>query len=191
MDIYEVKLFDDSDSEVPVGEIGEIVFRPRVPHVMMSEYYNMPEKTLEACRNLWFHTGDLAKKDEDGYFYFVDRKKDALRRRGENISSFEVERAINTHPSVLESAAVAVQSELAEDEVKICVVLKPGEILLPEELIRYAADRMPYFAVPRFVEFMDALPKTPTERVQKYLLKQAGITANTWDREKAGIKIGR
>jgi crotonobetaine/carnitine-CoA ligase len=191
MDIYEVKLFDDSDSEVPVGEIREIVFRPRVPHVMMSEYYNMPEKTLEACRNLWFHTGDLAKKDEDGYFYFVDRKKDALRRRGENISSFEVERAINTHPSVLESAAVAVQSELAEDEVKICVVLKPGEILLPEELIRYAADRMPYFAVPRFVEFMDALPKTPTERVQKYLLKQAGITANTWDREKAGIKIGR
>ena len=94
---------------------------------MMLEYYNMPDKTLETYRNLWFHTGDLGRKDEDGYFYFVDRKKDALRRRGENISSFEVERAINTHPKVLESAAVAVKSELAEDEVKICVVLKPGE----------------------------------------------------------------
>jgi crotonobetaine/carnitine-CoA ligase len=191
MDIYEMKLVDDEDNEVPSGEIGEIVFRPKEPFVMMLEYYNMPEKTLEACRNLWFHTGDLAKKDGDGYYYFVDRKKDALRRRGENISSFEVERAINTHPKVLESAAVAVKSELAEDEVKICVVLQPGESLDYEELIRYANDRMPYFAVPRYVEFMDKLPKTPTERIQKYLLKQAGVTENTWDREKAGIKITR
>lgn len=191
MDIYEVKLFNDRDEEIPPGEIGEIVFRPLEPFVMMSEYYNMPEKTLEAFRNLWFHTGDLARKDEDGYFYFVDRKKDALRRRGENISSFEVERAINTHPKVLESAAVAVQSELAEDEVKICVVLKPGETLSPEDLIRYANDRMPYFAVPRYVEFMESLPKTPTERVQKYLLKQAGVTPNTWDREKAGVEVHR
>jgi crotonobetaine/carnitine-CoA ligase len=191
MDIYEVKLLDDNDEEVPVGEIGEIVFRSKVPFVMMSEYYNMPEKTLEVYRNLWFHTGDLAKQDKDGYFYFVDRKKDALRRRGENISSFEVERAINTHPKILESAAVAVKSELAEDEVKICVVLKPGQSLAPEELIEYANERMPYFAVPRFVEFMEALPKTPTERVQKHLLKQAGITPNTWDREKAGIVVKR
>ena len=191
MDVYEIKLFDDNDNEVPVGEIGEIVFRPREPFIMMSEYYNMPEKTLEAFRNLWFHTGDLAKQDADGYFYFVDRKKDALRRRGENISSFEVERAINSHPKVLESAAVAVKSELAEDEVKICVVLKLGESLTPEELIHYAIDRMPYFAVPRYVEFMDSLPKTPTERTQKYLLKQAGITPNTWDREKAGIRVTR
>ena len=191
MDIYEVKIFDDGDNEVKAGEIGEIVFRPKEPFIMMLDYYNMPEKTLEAYSNLWFHTGDLAKKDEDGYFYFVDRKKDALRRRGENISSFEVERAINTHPKVLESAAVAVKSELAEDEVKICVVLQPGERLEYEELISYANDRMPYFAVPRYVEWMDKLPKTPTERIQKYLLKQAGVTENTWDREKAGIKITR
>jgi crotonobetaine/carnitine-CoA ligase len=191
MDIYEFMLVDDEDNEVPIGEIGEIVFRPKEPFTMMLEYYNMPEKTLESFRNLWFHTGDLAKKDEDGYYYFVDRKKDALRRRGENISSFEVERAINTHPKVLESAAVAVKSELAEDEVKICVVLQPGEKLSYEELISYANDRMPYFAVPRYVEFMDKLPKTPTERIQKYVLKQAGITENTWDREKAGIKITR
>jgi carnitine-CoA ligase len=191
MDMYEIKLFDDEDNEVPVGEIGEIVFRPQEPFVMMLEYYNMPEKTLEAFRNLWFHTGDLGRKDEDGYFYFVDRKKDALRRRGENISSFEVERAVNSHPSVLESAAVAVPSEVGEDEVKICVVLKPGATLLAEELIAYCSDRMPYFAVPRFVEFMECLPKTPTERVEKYKLKQAGITTNTWDREKAGYKLKR
>jgi crotonobetaine/carnitine-CoA ligase len=146
---------------------------------------------MEAYRNLWFHTGDLGKMDENGYFYFVDRKKDALRRRGENISSFEVERVINTHPKILESAAVAVKSELAEDEVKICVVLQPGESLDYEELINYAKDRMPYFAVPRYVEFMDKLPKTPTERIQKYILKQAGVTDATWDREKAGIKITR
>lgn len=188
---YEIKLFDDEDNEVSVGEPGEIVFRPKEPFIMMLEYYNMPDKTLESFRNLWFHTGDLAKRDEDGFYYFIDRKKDSLRRRGENISSFEVERAVNSHPKILESAAVAVKSELAEDEVKICVVLKQDETMAPEELIRYAAERMPYFAVPRFVEFMDSLPKTPTERVQKYLLKQAGITQNTWDREKAGVQIER
>ncbi len=191
LDIYEIRLVDDQDEEVPVGEPGEIVFRPREPFTMMSGYYNMADKTLEAYRNLWFHSGDLGRQDEDGYYYFVDRKKDALRRRGENISSFEVERAINTHPAVLESAAVAVKSELAEDEVKICVVLKPGATLAPEELMRYADERMPYFAVPRFVEFMDSLPKTPTERVQKFLLKEAGVTPQTWDREKAGVEVKR
>jgi Acyl-CoA synthetases (AMP-forming)/AMP-acid ligases II len=132
LDIYDIRLVDDEDAEVPVGESGEIVFRPNEPFTMMSEYYNMPAKTLEAFRNLWFHSGDLAKKDADGYYYFVDRKKDSLRRRGENISSFEVERVIAAHPAVLECAAVAVTSELAEDEVKICVVLKPGCMLAPE-----------------------------------------------------------
>jgi crotonobetaine/carnitine-CoA ligase len=189
--IYEIKLVDDGDDEVPPGVPGEIIFRPKEPFTMMLGYYNMPEKTLETYRNLWFHTGDLAKRDEDGYLYFEDRKKDSLRRRGENISSFEVERAINMHPKVLESAAVAVKAEMPEDEVKICVVLKPGETLAPEELIAFAAERMPYFAVPRFVEFMESLPKTPTERVQKYILKQAGITPNTWDREKAGVEVKR
>ena len=191
LSMYEIKLFDDEDKEVPAGEPGEIVFRPKEPYTMMLEYYNMPDKTLETFRNLWFHTGDLAKRDEDGFLYFEDRKKDSIRRRGENISSFEVERAINSHPKILESAAVAVKTEMPEDEVKICVVLKPGETLTMEELIAYAAERMPYFAVPRFVEFMDSLPKTPTERVQKYLLKKAGITPNTWDREKAGLEVKR
>jgi crotonobetaine/carnitine-CoA ligase len=191
LDIYEIKLVDDQENEVPIGEPGEILFRPREPFTMMLEYYNMPEKTLETFRNLWFHTGDLAKKDADGYYYFVDRKKDALRRRGENISSFEVEKAVNSHPSVVESAAVAVPSEVGEDEVKICVVLKPGATLTPEELMRHCNDRMPYFAVPRYVEFMESLPKTPTERVEKYKLKQAGVTPNTWDREKAGYNLER
>lgn len=190
-DFYEVKLVDDEDMEVPVGKIGEIVVRPRAPFIMMSEYYKMPEKTLDAYRNLWFHTGDYAKRDEEGYFYFVDRKKDALRRRGENISSFEVEKVINSHPKVLESAVFAVPSELGEDEVKANLVLKPGEVLPPGELIRYCNDRMAYFAIPRYLEFVSELPKTPTNRVEKYRLRQAGITKDTWDREKAGVKINR
>ncbi len=190
-DFYEVKLVDDEDMEVPVGEIGEIVVRSKAPFIMMSEYYKMPEKTLESYRNLWFHTGDYARKDEEGYFYFVDRKKDALRRRGENISSFEVEKVINSHPQVLESAVFAVPSELGEDEVKANVVLKPAESLPPEELIGYCNVRMAYFAIPRYLEFVEELPKTPTGRVEKYRLREAGITAKTWDREKAGIKITR
>lgn len=188
---YEVKLVDDDEMEVGKGEVGEILVRPKNPYIMMAEYYKMPEKTLEAYRNLWFHTGDYAKKDKDGYFYFVDRKKDAIRRRGENISSFEVEKVINAHPSVLECAVFAVPSELGEDEVKVNVVLKPNESPFPENLIEFCSKRMAYFAVPRYVEFVAELPKTPTNRIEKYRLRQLGISANTWDREKAGIKISR
>jgi crotonobetaine/carnitine-CoA ligase len=190
-DLFEVKLVDDEDMEVVAGKVGEIIVRPKKPYTMMSEYYRMPEKTLESFRNLWFHTGDYSKQDEEGYYYFVDRKKDALRRRGENISSFEVERVINSHPKVLESAVFAVPSELGEDEVKANIVLRPGEILPPEDLIKYCNERMAYFAIPRYLEFVSELPKTPTNRVEKYLLRQAGITQNTWDREKAGVKITR
>lgn len=186
---FEVKLFDDDDNEVATGDIGEIVVRPKMPDIMMTEYYNMPDKTLEAYRNLWFHTGDYAKKDEDEFFYFVDRKKDAIRRRGENISSFEVEKVINTHPSIMESAVFAVPSDLGEDEVMTSVVLKPDKELSPVELIEFCNDRMAHFAVPRYVDFVAALPKTPTNRIEKYRLRQAGITETTWDREKAGVKI--
>ncbi len=188
---YEVRLVDDDDNEVGVGEIGEIVVRTKQPFIMMTEYYKMPDKTLEAYQNLWFHTGDFARKDADGYYYFVDRKKDAMRRRGENISSFEVEKVINTHPSILESAVFAVPSELGEDEVKANIVFKPGESLPPEDLIRFCNDRMAYFAVPRYLEFVDELPKTPTNRIEKYRLRQLGVTEKTWDREKAGVKIKR
>jgi crotonobetaine/carnitine-CoA ligase len=186
---FEVKLFDDDDNEVATGEIGEIVVRPKMPDIMMTGYYNMPDKTLETFRNLWFHTGDYAKKDEDEFFYFVDRKKDAMRRRGENISSFEVEKVINTHPSVLESAVFAVPSELGEDEVMTAVVLKLDMQLSPVELIEFCNDRMAHFAVPRYVDFVAELPKTPTNRIEKYKMRQAGITDTTWDREKAGVKI--
>ncbi|NIR12886.1 MAG: AMP-binding protein [Desulfobacterales bacterium] len=158
---------------------------------MMTEYYKMSDKTLEAFRNLWFHTGDYAKKDEEEFFYFVDRKKDAIRRRGENISSFEVEKVINTHPKILESAVFAVPSELGEDEVKANVVLKPDEVLSPEDLTKFCNERMAYFAVPRYLEFVSELPKTPTNRIEKYKLRQAGITEDTWDREKAGVKLKR
>jgi crotonobetaine/carnitine-CoA ligase len=190
-DLFEVKLVDDDDEEVAAGAIGEIVVRPKKPYIMMSEYYRMPEKTLEAFRNLWFHTGDYARQDEQGFFYFVDRKKDAIRRRGENISSFEVEKILNSHPKILETAVFAVPSELGEDEVKANVVLKPGETLSPEELINFCNERMAYFAIPRYVEFVAELPKTPTNRVEKYRLRQIGLTDKTWDREKAGVKITR
>jgi crotonobetaine/carnitine-CoA ligase len=190
-DLFEVVLVDDDDREVAIGQVGEIAVRPRKPYIMMSEYYGMPEKTLESFRNLWFHTGDYARQDEEGYFYFVDRKKDALRRRGENISSFEVETVINSHPKVMESAVFAVPSELSEDEIMAAIVLAPGETLAPEDLIRYCNKRMAYFAVPRYVEYVPALPKTPTNRVEKYRLRATGVTENTWDREKAGIKLRR
>ncbi len=182
---------DEADNELPIGEVGEIICRPQRPFAMISEYINMPERTLEAFRNLWFHTCDLAKKDEEGYFYFMDRKKDYLRRRGENISSFEVEKVINAHPKVQESAAIGVSSEVGEDEIKIVVRLKEGEKLSPANLLDWCQERMAYFMVPRYVEFKEELPKTPTDRVEKYKLKEEGITKNTWDREKAGYKVKR
>lgn len=186
---YDVRIFDDNDNELPPNQIGEIVVRSKEPFITMLGYYNMPEKTLETYQNLWYHSGDLGYSDEDGYFYFMGRKKDALRRRGENISAYEVEKVVDSHPLVLESAAVAVPSELTEDEIKIVVVLKEGQGLTPEELISYCEDRMAYFMIPRYVEFKESLPKTPTLRVEKYKLRQEGITENTWDREKAGYKL--
>jgi len=198
-DIYEVKIFDEEDNELPPGEVGEIVVRPKKPFIMSQGYYNMPEATVQAWRNLWFHTGDGAYMDEDGYFYFADRKKDALRRRGENVSSYEIEKIVNAHPKVLESAAIAVKDDIAadygtstkEDEIKVCVVLKEGETLEAEELIRFCNDRMAYFMVPRYLEFIKGLPKTPTEKVEKFRLRERGITESTWDREKAGITLKR
>jgi crotonobetaine/carnitine-CoA ligase len=156
---------------------------------MMSGYYRMPDATLEAFRNLWFHTGDLAYLDEEGFLYYVGRKKDAIRRRGENISAYEIEIVVNQHPSVLESAAIAVPSELGEDDVKIVVALRPGAELGHEELIRFCEARMAYFMVPRYVEFREALPKNFSQRTEKYKLREEGISEGTWDREKSGIKL--
>ncbi|HXG65416.1 MAG TPA: AMP-binding protein, partial [Blastocatellia bacterium] len=191
IDDYEVRIVDEDDLALGPRATGEIVMRPRQPYTMMTGYYKMPEATLEAFRNLWFHTGDLGYFDEDGFLYYVGRKKDAIRRRGENISAFEIETVINQHPAVLESAAIAVPSELGEDDVKIVVVLKPGETLAPEELIRFCEPRLAYFMIPRYVEFREALPKNPSQRIEKYKLRADGNTAATWDREKAGVKVKR
>lgn len=180
---YQVTLLDNEDNEVPVGQVGEIAARSTEPFLMMKGYYKMPAKSWEACRNLWFHTGDYARRDADGFYYFVDRKKDVIRRRGENISSFEVERAVNGHPKVLESAALAIPSDLGEYEVKIVVVPRPDSKPTHIELYQFCQERMAYFMVPRYIEFREHLPKTPTDRVEKYKLRQEGLTANTWDAE--------
>ena len=165
--------------------------RTREPYTMMTGYYKMPAETLAVFRNLWFHTGDMGYMDRDGYLYFVGRKKEAIRRRGENISAFEVEKIANQHPSVLESAAIAVPSELSEDEVKLVVVLREGEHLEPEDLIRFCETRMAYYMVPRFIEFRTSLPKTPTQRIEKYKLQLEGNKSDTWDREAAGYRLNR
>ncbi|MEZ5649864.1 MAG: AMP-binding protein [Burkholderiaceae bacterium] len=170
-DTFEVMIANDRDEPVAPGEVGEILVRPRRPFTMLSAYYNNPQATVEAFRNLWFHTGDNARMDADGYFTFVDRKKDAIRRRGENISSSEVEAVLNRHPAVLECAVVAVPSEMGEDEVKAVVVLRPGTSASAEDLWEFSVEHMPRFWVPRFIEFRQQMPKTPSQKIQKYLLR--------------------
>lgn len=186
---YEVKIFDELDSEKGAGEPGELVVRPRRPFVITPGYYNFPKATIEALRNLWFHTGDRAYRDEDGYFYFLERIKESIRRRGENISAFEVEQAINSHPLVLECAAFGVPSEVEEEELKIAVVLQERAALDPAELAAYSQGRLPSFMVPRYIEFVDELPKTPIGKIARHELQRQGnhgITSRTWDRERAG-----
>ena len=180
---YDVRIVDDSDDDVPVGEVGEFVVRPRQPYGMMNEYYNMPKATVDAFRNLWFHTGDNGRMDAQGFFYFVDRKKDALRRRGENISSYELESVVNEHPKVLECAAVAVPSPLTEDDVKIVVVRREGVDLSAGELWAHCERHMPRFWIPRYIEFRDSLPRTPTQKVEKYKLRAGTDAGTTFDRE--------
>ena len=188
---FDVRLVDDDDVEVAVGEEGEIVCRPKGPNLMFAGYWNRPEATVEATRNLWFHTGDLGRLDEDGFIYFVDRKKDALRRRGENISSFEMEKILYGHPALRDVAVHAVPSDIGEDDVKITVVLQPDAQVSEEELCRWMAERVPFFAIPRYVEFRDDLPRNPVGRVLKYELRNEGVTPATWDREAAGVTFER
>jgi len=184
---YDMRVVDDDDNDLPAGEIGELVYRSTTTDDL-PEYYKNPEATAEKNRGGWIRSGDLAYKDEDGYFFFVDRKSDFIRRRGENISSFEVEKVVNGHHDVLESAAYALPSELGEDEVTIAVVLQPGARLSPDALVQHCETRMASFMVPRFVRFLDAFPKTGTERTMKYELKAQGVTPDTWDREASGTR---
>ncbi|MBG6287032.1 AMP-binding protein [Pseudomonas nitroreducens] len=188
---FDVRIVDDNDVELPPNTPGEIIVRPRKPHVMFEGYWRRPEDTLKVMRNMWFHTGDIGMFDEDDYFYFLDRKKDYLRRRGENISSFEVESAFLQHQAVDEVAAHAVLSDLGEDELKVTITLKAEISLSEEDLCRWAADQMPYYAVPRYIEFRSALPKSPLGRVYKFQLRDEGVTSTTWDREKAGFKLAK
>lgn len=187
---FEVRIVDDLDNECPPGVAGEIIVRPRHPYVMMTGYYNMPAETNEAFRNLWFHTGDRGKVDEDGYLYFVDRKKDAMRRRGENISSYEIESVVNRHPAVLECAVIAVSSPYGEDDLKAVVVVKPGETVGHAELWSFFEENMPRFWVPRYIEFRDALPKTPNQKILKYVIREQGIVGDCQDRDAVTVLEG-
>ena len=187
---YDVEIHDEHDRPVAPGTEGEICVRPREPDVMFSEYYRMPEATLRAFRNLWFHTGDRGRMDAEGRCFFVDRMKDAIRRRGENISSWEVEKVIDAHDAVAESAVLGVPSELTEEEVLAVVVRKDGHPLEPAALLDHCQARMAHFAVPRYVRFVDALPKTPSQRIEKYLLREDAL-ADAWDREAHGYAVRR
>ncbi|UMP00053.1 AMP-binding protein [Amycolatopsis sp. EV170708-02-1] len=187
----EVRLVDEADREVPIGETGEIVVRADTPWALTHGYFRMPEATARAWRNGWFHTGDTARRDAEGNYYFADRLKDSIRRRGENISSMEVETEIMAHPLVQEAAVVAVPSEVSEDEVMAVIAPVPGARVDPVDLLRFLEPRMAYYMVPRYLRFVTELPKTPTAKIQKSVLREAAVTSDTWDRETAGIKITR
>ncbi|HEX6419268.1 MAG TPA: AMP-binding protein [Acidimicrobiales bacterium] len=184
---FDVRIFDDDDHELPRGADGEIVIRPKRPHAMFEGYWGRPEATVAASRNWWYHTGDIGRIDEDGYLFFVDRKADYLRRRGENISSFEVERVLMSHGAVADVAVHAVPSPLTEDDLKVTATLKEGASITEEELFRWCVDELPYFALPRYIEFRAELPRSPVGRVLKRDLRAEGVTAATWDADAAGV----
>jgi crotonobetaine/carnitine-CoA ligase len=185
----DVRLVDDHDCEVPIGTVGEMLVRTDRPWGMNSGYYKNPSATAAAWRNGWFHTGDAFRKDAEGYYYFVDRKKDAIRRRGENISSFEVEADVLAHPAVREVAAIGVPNEMSEEDVLVVVAPVDGHLIDPAALLDFLRPRMAHFMIPRYVRVLPELPKTATSKVMKHELRQQGVTADTWDREAAGIQI--
>jgi crotonobetaine/carnitine-CoA ligase len=188
---YEAKVVDADDNEVPDGTAGELVLRADEPFAFATGYWRMPEETVESWRNLWFHSGDRVVRNPDGSFRFLDRMKDAIRRRGENISAWEVEQVLQSHPDVASAAVVPVPSELGEDDVLACVVPREGASLDPVELIRHCEPRLSYFAIPRYVEVLDALPLTENGKVRKVVLRERGVTESTWDREAAGYTLQR
>jgi carnitine-CoA ligase len=184
IDEYDVTIVDADDQPVLDETVGEIAIRGREPGLVMNEYWAMPEATSYGFRGGWFHTGDLGRLDADGYLYFHGRAHDAIRRRGENISAFEVEQVLTAHPDIVEAAAVGVASELTEQDVKVYVVLRPGSALTPAEIHAYCAERAAPFMVPRYIEVVASLPKTPTQKVEKFRLVTDGASAATWDAER-------
>lgn len=187
----QVRIVDENDCEVPAGVVGEMVVRTDCPWAMNHGYAANPEATAQAWRNGWFHTGDGFRRDAEGNYFFVDRLKDAIRRRGENVSSFEVESEVLAYPAIREAAAVAVRSEIAEDEVMVVVAIREGEVFEPGDLIDFLRPRMAHFMIPRYVRVVGALPRTPTAKIEKVKLRGEGITTDTWDREAAGILVKR
>jgi crotonobetaine/carnitine-CoA ligase len=178
---------DDDGNPLPAGEVGEICFKH--PLGQTTHYHKLPDATAEAYRGGWFHSGDLGVVDDEGWWYYKGRKKESMRRLGENISAWEIETVINQHPDVLECGAHAVKSELGEDEVKVAIVTQPGATPTPESVLEFCKGKMAHYAIPRYVEFVDALPKTETHRIQYAALKTRGITPETWDREAVGYKV--
>jgi crotonobetaine/carnitine-CoA ligase len=192
-DDMETRLMDDEGNEVPVGEPGEFCVRPRGPHIIFNGYFDRPDVTAESFHGEWYRTGDLGRRDEDGDYYFVDRKKDSIRYKGRNISSFQVELVAVKHPAIAAAAVFGVPSDEleSESEIKLDIVLKPGMTATAEEVARFINDNAPYFLVPRYIEIRDALPYTPTNKIEKYKLRAQGVTPGAWDRVAAGFKLAR
>ncbi|MEY2920719.1 MAG: hypothetical protein RL261_2024, partial [Pseudomonadota bacterium] len=185
----EARVVDGNDIEVPHGEVGELILRASRPWEISQGYYRNPQATAAVWRNGWFHTGDAFRRDAEGNFFFVDRMKDAIRRRGENISSFEVEAEALCHPAVLEAAAIPVPSTESEDEVLLVVTASAGQVVEPRALLRFLVPRMAHFMLPRYIRVVAEMPKTPTAKIEKHRLRAAGLTSDTWDREAHGVTV--
>jgi crotonobetaine/carnitine-CoA ligase len=190
-DGIEARIVDENDSALPDGQAGELVLRAGEPFAFATGYFGMPEKTVEAWRNLWFHSGDRVVRDADGHYRFIDRMKDSIRRRGENVSSWEVEQTIQSHPAVAACAIYPLPSELGEDEVAAAILLEPGQSLEPVDIVRHCEGQIAYFAIPRYVRILSQMPLTENGKIKKGVLREAGITTDTWDREAAGVKVRR
>ncbi len=184
----EAKVVDDDGHPVPDGRRGELLVRPTAPNTMFLGYVNKPKQTEESWEGGWFHTGDYVTRDSDGYYYFVDRKKDVIRRRGENLAPYDVESVLNTHPAVFESVVVGVPSPLGEEDVKAFVHLKPGASVPPRELFEYRVDNLPFFMVPKYIEFLDDIPKTANQKAQRYVLR-GRRGGQEYDRDALGVVL--
>jgi crotonobetaine/carnitine-CoA ligase len=180
---WEMQIVDEEDNPVPMGSSGELVFRPRVPWLVSPGYIGKPQATVESWRNLWFHSGDIGRQDQDGYVYFIDRRKERIRRLGENISSFDVESIVCGHPAVRECAALAYPASIGEDDVRIVVVKAENAELTAGDLYDWLVTAMPKYMLPRYIEFAESLPRTPTNKIEKYQLKQRGLLGGAWDRD--------
>lgn len=191
VDGIEARIVDADDAELPIGQAGELLLRASEPFAFATGYFGMPEKTVEAWRNLWFHSGDRVVRDSDGHYRFIDRMKDSIRRRGENVSSWEIEQVILSHPAVAACAIYPLPSELGEDEVAAAILPEPGQSLAPVDIIRHCEGRIAYFAIPRYVRIVKEMPLTENGKIKKGVLRDAGVTADIWDREAAGLKVRR